>query len=129
MTDSKIVWRTHRGAAYVPSPISVGDFFFVVSDSGVAHCFEAATGKILWTERMGEHHASLVTANNLIYFLNDDGVTHVVPAMSDFSVLARNEIGERTFASPAISEGQIFLRGEKHLFCIGRISSRDTASR
>jgi outer membrane protein assembly factor BamB len=129
VTESKIVWRTHRGAAYVPSPISVGDFFFVVSDSGVAHCFEAVTGKILWTERIGEHHASLVTANNLIYFLNDDGVTHVVPAARDFRVLARNELGERTFASPAISEGQIFLRGEKHLFCIGRIFPRDTASR
>ncbi len=119
VTNSKIVWRTNRGAAYVPSPISVADFFFVVSDSGVAHCFDAASGRIHWSERMGEHHASLVSANNLVYFLNDNGVMHVIPAARDFAPIAKNELGERTFASPAISNGQIFIRGDKHLFCIG----------
>ncbi len=119
VTKSKIVWRTNRGAAYVPSPISVGDFFFVVSDSGVAHCFEAATGKILWTERLGEQHASLVSANGLVYFLNDEGVMNVVRAAPQFEPIAKNSIGEKTFPSPAISNGQIFLRSEKHLFCIG----------
>ena len=117
--QGKIVWRTNRGVAYVPSPISVGEFFFVVSDSGVAHCFEARTGKIMWTERMGEHHASLVSANGLVYFLNDDGVMNVVRAAREFTPVAKNELGARTFASPAMSQGQIFLRSEKHLFCIG----------
>jgi outer membrane protein assembly factor BamB len=114
----KIVWRTHRGVAYVPSPIAVGEFFFVVSDSGVAHCFEAATGKILWIERMGEHHASLVSANGLVYFLNDNGVMNVVRASRQFTPLAKNDLGGQTFASPAISDGQLFLRTDKHLFCI-----------
>lgn len=118
--DGRIVWRTTRGVSYVPSPISVGDFFFVVSDSGVAHCFDAATGKIMWAERMGEHHASLVSANGLVYFLNDDGVMNVVRASSRFTPVAKNEIGERVFASPAISNGQLFLRSDKHLFCIGK---------
>ncbi|HYV27819.1 MAG TPA: PQQ-binding-like beta-propeller repeat protein [Candidatus Eisenbacteria bacterium] len=117
--DGSIVWRTTRGVSYVPSPISAGDFFFVVSDSGVAHCFEAKTGKIMWAERMGEHHASLVSANELVYFLNDEGVMNVVRASGDFTPLAKNELGERTFASPAISKGQLFLRSDKHLFCIG----------
>jgi len=44
VTKSKIVWRTNRGVSYVPSPISVGDYFFVVSDSGVGHCFAASNG-------------------------------------------------------------------------------------
>ena len=114
----KIVWRTNRGVAYVPSPISVGDFFFVVSDSGVAHCFEAATGRIMWDERMGEHHASLVSISDLVYFLNDDGVMYVVRAARTFTPVAKNELGERAFASPAISNGQLFLRSDKHLFCI-----------
>jgi len=119
VTKSKIVWRTNRGVAYVPSPISVGDFFFVVSDSGVAHCFEAKSGKVMWQERMGEHHASLVAAEGLVYFLNDNGETHVVKAAPQYQCIATNEIGEKTFASPAISQGQIFLRGDHHLFCIG----------
>lgn len=118
VTKTKIVWRTNRGVAYVPSPIIEGDYFLIVSDSGVAHCFEAATGKILWQERMGEHHASLVSANGFVYFLNDDGIMNVVKPGPEFNRVAKNELGERTFASPAISEGQIFIRGDKHLFCI-----------
>jgi outer membrane protein assembly factor BamB len=117
--SDKIVWRTNRGVAYVPSPISEGDYFLVVSDSGVAHCFEAKSGDLMWQERLGEHHASLVSANGLVYFLNDNGVMNVVRPGREFVRVAQNEIGEKTFASPAISQGQIFLRGDKHLFCIG----------
>jgi outer membrane protein assembly factor BamB len=116
----KIVWRTNRGVAYVPSPIAEGNYFLVVSDSGVAHCFEAKTGKLAWQERLGEHHASLVSANDLVYFLNDNGVMNVVKPGPEFVRVARNEIGEKTFASPAISQGQILLRGDKHLFCVGK---------
>ncbi|HKS37578.1 MAG TPA: PQQ-binding-like beta-propeller repeat protein [Verrucomicrobiae bacterium] len=124
VTKTHIVWRTNKGVAYVPSPIIEGDYFLIVSDSGVAHCFEAATGKLFWQERMGEHHASLVSANGLVYFLNDDGVTRVVKPGPDFQLIAQNEIGEKCFASPAISEGQLFLRGEQSLFCVGRVSDR-----
>lgn len=116
--SDKIVWRTNRGVSYVPSPISEGDYFFVVSDGGVAHCFEAKTGRIVWTERLGEHHASLVSAAGLVYFLNDEGVMNVVKPGEAFQRVAKNELGERTFASPAISNGRLFLRGEKSLWCI-----------
>jgi outer membrane protein assembly factor BamB len=118
VTQSKIVWRTTKGVAYVPSPLVAGDYFLVVSDSGVAHCFDAVSGAIVWSERLGEHHASLVSANGLVYFLNDDGVMNVVKPGPAFERVARNELGEKTFASPALSQGQIFLRGDKHLFCI-----------
>ena len=120
VTQTHIVWRTTKGAAYVPSPIIADDYFLIVSDSGVGHCFEALTGNLLWQERLGEHHASLVSANGLVYFLNDDGMTHVVKPGSEYQLVARNELGEKCFASPAISEGQIFIRGDRHLFCIGR---------
>ena len=120
VTQTHIVWRTNKGVAYVPSPIIAGDYFLIVSDTGVAHCFEAATGKLLWQERMGEHHASLVSAAGLVYFLNDDGVTHVVKPDAAFQLIAKNELGEKCFASPAISEQQIFIRSDKYLFCIGQ---------
>jgi outer membrane protein assembly factor BamB len=120
VTQTHIVWRTNKGVAFVPSPIIADDYFLIVSDSGVAHCFEAGTGKLLWQERMGEQHASLVSAAGLVYFLNDDGVTHVVKPGAEFQLIAKNELGEKCFASPAISGGQLFLRGDKHLFCIGQ---------
>ena len=120
VTRTHIAWRTNRGVAYVPSPISEGDYFLVTSDSGVAFCFEAATGNVLWQERLGEQHASLVSANGLVYFLNDRGQMNVIRPGPKFDLAARNEIGERCFASPALSDGQIFLRTEKALVCIGQ---------
>lgn len=117
--EEKIAWRSNKGVSYVPSPVSVGDWFFIVSDGGIATCYNAKSGKIEWQERLrGGHHASLVAAENRVYFLGDDGTTTVVEAGPEFKVLARNELGERCFASPAISEGQLFLRSDEHLYCV-----------
>ena len=119
VTKTHIVWRTNKGAAYVPSPIIEGDYFLIVSDSGVAHCFDAATGRLFWQERVGEQHASLVSADGLVYFLNDDGVTRVVKPGRQYQLIAQSDLGEKCFASPAISDGHIIIRGDKHLFCLG----------
>jgi outer membrane protein assembly factor BamB len=119
--SAKVVWKTSEGAPYVPSPIAVGDWFFTSSYAGkAAHCYEAATGRILWKETMGLHHASPVSANGLVYFLNDEGVMHVVKAGPKFELVARNELGEKTYASPAVSGGQMFLRSFQSLYCIGK---------
>jgi outer membrane protein assembly factor BamB len=114
----RISWRSIRGVAYVPSPIAVGDWFFITDDRGFAHCLDAKSGAEKWEERFGRQHASLVSAGGLIYFLNDLGVCRVVRASDQFDLVATNELGEQTYASPALSDGQIFIRGEKHLFCI-----------
>ena len=120
VTGSKVAWKSSEGAPYVPSPIAVGDWFFTSSFGGkAAHCFEAATGKILWKEPLGLHHASPVSANGLVYFLNDDGVMHVVKAGPKYELVARNELGEKTYASPAFSDARMFLRSFKNLYCIG----------
>jgi outer membrane protein assembly factor BamB len=119
VTQTHIKWRTNKGVAYVPSPIIEGGYFLVVSDGGVVHCFDAATGDILWQERVGMHHASLVSAMGLVYFVNDDGVLRVIKPSPQFECVATSELGEKCFASPAVSQGQIFIRGYKNLFCIG----------
>jgi len=119
ITDTHIAWRTKRGVSYVPSPISEGDYFVVVSDSGIATCFHAGTGEQQWQERIGPHaHASIVSANGLVYCTTDDGVTTVIKPGPKFETVASNALGEPCYSSPAISEGRIFLRGSKHLFCI-----------
>lgn len=121
VTSNKVAWSTATGAPYICSPISVGDWFLTASaNSKEVFCCEARTGKVLWHEKTGQHHASPVKANGLVYFLNDDGVANVIKPGPTFELAARNELGEKTFASPAISGGQIFLRGFKHLYCIGR---------
>jgi outer membrane protein assembly factor BamB len=116
--DHHIAWRTNKGVSYVPSPISEGDYFVVVSDSGVATCFHAATGELYWNERIGPHaHSSIVSAEGLIYCTTDDGATTVIKPGPKFEVIAHNTLGEPCYSSPAISDGRVFVRGAKHLFC------------
>ena len=121
VTATHVAWQKDRDCAYVPSPIAVGPYFLLVSDNGVATCLEAKTGRSLWRRRLGPHFsASLVTANGRVYFLSDRGIMTIVKPGPTFEEVARNELGEKTFASPALSEGQIFIRGAQHLFCIGK---------
>jgi len=92
-----------------------------VTDAGQATCLKAGTGEIVWQERLGGHFsASPVAAEGHIYFVSDEGETTIIEASSDFKVLARNPLGEKVQATPAIAQGQIIIRTEKHLFCIGR---------
>ena len=121
ITKTHIAWRAKRGAAYVPSPIVVGPYFLIVSDSGIASCFNAEDGNRLWMERLGGgHSASSVSANGLVYFVSDKGITTVVRAGAKFDVVAKNDLKELVSSSPAISQRQLFIRGDKHLFCIGK---------
>jgi len=120
--DDDVKWHHRRiGVSYVPSPIAVDSYFLVVSDNGIGSCFDAKSGTRLWKRRMGRRFsASLVAANGNVYFLDDDGHCKVVQAGPEYKEIAHNSLGEPTYASPAVSNGQIFIRGEKHLFCIGR---------
>ena len=120
VTNSHVVWRTTKGCSYVPSPIVSGEYFLVAADNGIASCFVADTGERVWMERLGNHYsASLIEANGLVYFLADDGEMKIVRPGRQLEVVAVNQLGEYCYASPAVSEGKLFLRGEKHLYCIG----------
>ncbi|MHC4518372.1 MAG: outer membrane protein assembly factor BamB family protein, partial [Planctomycetota bacterium] len=119
VTETHVVWQRDKDCSYVPSPIAAGPYFLLTSDNGVATCLNAKTGQSFWRERLGPHFsASLVSANGLVYFLSDKGIMTIVKPGPSFDVVASNELGEKTFASPAISNGHLFLRAEKHLYCI-----------
>ena len=124
VTKNKIIWQTRRGAYYVPSPVCTDDYLFTTMTNGQIHCIEVATGKIIWTENNGMQYSSPVLADGLVYMPNDEGVITVIKPGPEFEYLSKNSIGEKMFASPAISNGKIFLRGYKHLFCIGNSASR-----
>jgi len=120
VTKTHVLWQTSRDCSYVPSPLVIGSYFLIVSDKGIASCYEAKIGRRIWREDLGDRHsASLVSADGLVYFLSDHGFMTVLRPGPKLDVVSRNKLGEETYASPAISRGQIFLRGEKHLFCIG----------
>jgi outer membrane protein assembly factor BamB len=124
VTNTHVAWHEKtvaRKAAYVPSPITDGKHFYVVSDAGWLNCLETQTGKRLYFEQLGEHHsASPVLVNGRLYFPADNGTTFVVKPGPTFELVARNDLGEECYASPAFSRGQLFLRTAAHLFCIGK---------
>jgi outer membrane protein assembly factor BamB len=119
VTDSHVKWRTMPGAYYVPSPVCTDDYLFTTMTNGRVHCIEITSGNILWVEEMGRQYSSAVLANGLVYMPNDKGLITVIKPGPTFKAIARNSIGERMNASPALSNGKIYLRGNKHLFCIG----------
>ena len=130
VTATHVVWHHHNavGVSYVPSPIIEGDWFLVTDDRGFAHAFDAKNGDIVWSEKFGRSHASIVSAAGLLYFLNDNGTCKVVKPAEKFAVIATNDMGEHTYASPALSDGQIFLRTDKALYCIGAAKKPATSA-
>ncbi|MBX9656477.1 PQQ-like beta-propeller repeat protein [bacterium] len=121
ITSSHVVWRSHRAVPYVPSAILYGDYLHVVSDDGMYTCYEPASGKLLQQKRVGTHvSASIVGGDNHVFITDDEGRTTVLKNNAKFEIVAKNGIGEGVFTSPAISHQTIFIRGEKHLFAIGR---------
>jgi hypothetical protein len=119
VTTNKVVWRDLKGAPYVPSMMVAGEFLLTVNNGGTTYCYEAATGDVLWQEKFGRHHASPVLLGGLVYFINDDGQINVVKPGAKFERVAQYNLGEPCYASPAISRGQVFLRGFTNLFCLG----------
>ncbi len=78
VTHTHVVWDDKKGAPYIPSMIFAGEFLLTVNPGGTAYCYEAATGNVLWQERLGRHHASPVLLGGLVYFINDDGQINVI---------------------------------------------------
>jgi outer membrane protein assembly factor BamB len=124
VTKSHLVWSTSRGSPFVPSPIIVGDYLYMVNDmQSIATCFEAATGKTMWQSRLGVARregfsASPVTVDGKVFFTNDDGETFVLKAGPTFELLHMNTIGEGVLASPALVDGRWYMRTDQHLICV-----------
>ena len=118
VSKTHIAWQSRDGAYYVPSPVYKDNLLFTTMTNGKLHCIDAATGNILWIENMGPQYSSPVIADGLIYMPKDDGIITVIKPGTKFEYIAKNPIGEKMFASPAISNGKIYLRGFQHLFCI-----------
>jgi outer membrane protein assembly factor BamB len=120
VTQTHLVWRAVRGGPHVPSPLLLKDRLYTINDTGVAQCLNAATGKLLWHERLAdEFSASPVEAGGLLYFPAESGLTYVLRAGDKFEVVATNDLGEGILASPAVAGNRLIVRTQKELVCIG----------
>ena len=94
---------------------------FLVTNDGMARCLDATTGRPLWKQRLkGGYRASPLAAGGRVYFLSTEGITTVVAASPHFERLAENRLDEETLASPIASDGRIYIRGRKLLYCLGK---------
>ena len=122
VTKAHLKWRLTKGAPHTPSMLAIGDDLYMVSDNGVASCVDARSGEPRWSKRLGGkgYSASPLYADGKIYFLSEDGVCTVVKPGPKFEQVAKNEMGQKTLASMAASDGALFLRTEERLYRIGK---------
>jgi outer membrane protein assembly factor BamB len=124
ITGKRTAWSHKRGGRDVTSPVLVGDCLYTANMTGIVTCYDALNGKVRWSQRLGKSYtASFVAADDKVYLLARDGKTTVLAPGPELKVLAVNNLdaaGEEDFqASPAISNGQIFLRSDRMLYCVG----------
>jgi outer membrane protein assembly factor BamB len=127
ITSTHVAWRLDRGAPFIPSPVGVGDHLFTVRSGGIMACIDARTGRLVWQQRLpsagGDYYASPVAVDGRLYVVSEEGRVTAVAAKPTFEVLGSSDLAERTLASPAISQGQMFIRTDTHLWAIGRSGS------
>ena len=117
-----IRWRASQSTPDTCCPVVWNDLLLTVSDNGIAVCRDAGTGELYWQERLagGDYKSSPLAAEGRFYCVDRSGVTTVLAASKKFQKLAENRLDDEFIASPAVSEGRLYLRGRKSLYAIGR---------
>jgi outer membrane protein assembly factor BamB len=116
----KEVYRLEQSIPNVPTPIVAGDLLFLWQDRGIVSCYDLATGKQNYRERVGgDYHSSPVRIGNRIFGVSRNGDVVVLAADRQFQVLARNPLNEACHATPAVANGRLYLRTEASLVCVG----------
>lgn len=121
VTATNRLWLQKQTQRIGSGVVVDGHVYIVNAGPGTAQCIEGKTGKTLWAERLegGECWGSVVLAGGRLYVTSRRGITSVFrPDPAKLEVLASNDLGEPSHATPAISDGQIFLRTDAHLYCI-----------
>ena len=120
-SNDAVVWSSTQGGSYMSTPVVYGDYLYLGNSNGVIRCFHAKTGEKVYEERLGTGAsiiASLVAADGKIYCASENGTVYVVMAGPNFEILARNEMGQPCFATPAIAKGVLYIRTTQHLVAI-----------
>ncbi len=124
VTPTHRLWLREDTGSFVPTPAEYKGKVYLLRDRGEVECIDPQTGKSLWSDALpksaGNYYASPTVAGGKLYAARQDGVVFVANIEGKFEVLSKNEMGERMIASPVPVGGRILLRGEEHLFCIGK---------
>ncbi len=123
-SGGSVVWTRERSGSYMPTPVIYQGYLYVLKNEGMLSCYELASGEKKYEirlEKVGSgFSASPVAADGKLYLSGEDGDVFVMKAGPEFELLTRNPMGQPLMATPAISKGMMFVRGERELFAIGR---------
>lgn len=117
----ELIYDVTKNVPLVPSFVVKDKLIYLWTDSGVVTCLDAATGKLQWRERVGgEFYSSPIWIEGRLYCISKRGEVVVLSASREFEVLARTDLGEKTFATPAIADGVMYLRTQSRLYSLGK---------
>jgi outer membrane protein assembly factor BamB len=122
LTKTNIAWREPKGVPEIPSPLELEGRVYAVTNGGIVTVVEAKTGKLIYRARLGAgggYFSSPVAADGKVYFASGEGVISVVAPAEQLNVIARNDLGEPIYATPAIVDNKIYVRTSKHLYAFG----------
>jgi outer membrane protein assembly factor BamB len=121
LSTRDIEWEAKTGTPDTCCPVVANDLLFTITDDGIAKCYNLRTGHMQWTERLtGGYKASPIASQGRVFFLSTDGLCTVVSASTKFTKLTENKLDDEFIASPATSDGNLYLRGKQRLYCISR---------
>ena len=122
-SNESIAWSKKRGGVYVPTPLLYSNYLYLCANHGVLSCYNAKSGEKVYQERIAEKGgaftASPVAAAGRLYLTSEEGEIHVIKAGPRYELLATNLMNEVCMATPAISEGMLFVRTQHNIFGIG----------
>jgi len=121
LTKTNVVWTKERSMPYVPTPLLMGKYLHIVNDAGIYSCVEPVSGDVLKTLRKGGNtYSSPVGIGDKVYLFDDTGLCTVIRNNDSYEIIATNMLDELVQASPAISNGSLYVRSERHLWKIGK---------
>ena len=124
VTETRRLWQIPKTRQRIGSGVISGGHVYILDDPGVAECFELQTGKTVWEERLqgrgpkNDSWSSMVRAGDRLYAMNQSGDSFVLKASPQFQVIATNSLAETTMSSPVVSDGEIFIRTYKAIWCV-----------
>jgi outer membrane protein assembly factor BamB len=119
--EAAYLWKIDKGTPDVASPVIANDLVFLARENGAVMCLDAKSGEQLWMERLlaDRHRSTPVVVGDHLYICDREGTILVLEVGREGSVLSRNELGEETLASPAVSDGKLYVRTFDALYCFG----------
>jgi outer membrane protein assembly factor BamB len=116
----EILWEDDEYLSDVPSPVATNELLIMATSYGVVVCYNSKTGEKYWEQEFDNgFYSSPMLADNKIYLMDMQGITHIMKAGKQYELMGEAPIGESAMTTPAFSDGRVYIRGNKHLFCIG----------